>query len=272
MASIIPHGLLGVAARVLSGWYTHSQLDSLFYTANFPGDPPAGNKVDKCLNWMRIANQLSDDPLKLFGNLIAEFMETDPSATAWWINEETKSPDPREPLLKALASNGLHYDKGGRIVGASVSVPTRSLGQRLAEEGIEALDIEYQRSYNSVQTDPPSAVTAACAILESLFKTYLEEEGEALPAKQTLSLLWQAVSKKLGMRPGEVADDDLKRILSGLNSIIDGIGALRTHEGSAHGRSEEQRKNYRIEARHARLAVHSSHTVALFVLETWKRR
>ena len=55
-------------------------------------------------------------------------------------------------------------------------------------------------------------------------------------------------------------------MLSGILSVVDGIGAFRTHASSAHG---EGRKLYKLKPRHARLAIHSAHTLALFVLETW---
>lgn len=49
----------------------------------------------------------------------------------------------------------------------------------------------------------------------------------------------------------------------------EGIGALRTHASSAHGAGKKQ---YKLEARHARLAIHAAHTVTLFVLESWAKR
>ena len=65
----------------------------------------------------------------------------------------------------------------------------------------------------------------------------------------------------------------MKQILSGLSSIAVGVAALRTHKGSAHGHIDAgPAKNYRLESRHARLAVHAAHTMALFVLETWEAR
>lgn len=69
--------------------------------------------------------------------------------------------------------------------------------------------------------------------------------------------------------PGGVEDQDLQRIISGLFSVVDGIGALRTHAGSAHS---EGRRGYKLEPRHARLAVKSAHTVATFVMETWDKK
>lgn len=135
---------------------------------------------------------------------------------------------------------------------------------------MKAIEIEYERAYKSIESDPPAALTAACAILESVCKCYLEDEGLTLPNKQVLGTLWPEVANQLGLSPKSVADDDLKRILQGLFSIGDGVAALRTHQGSAHGKSEA--KSYKLEPRHARLAVHAAHTMAMFVLETWEAR
>ena len=87
-----------------------------------------------------------------------------------------------------------------------------------------------------------------------------------MPSKHVLGTLWPQVASHLGLSPKDVADDDLKRILQGLYSIGDGVAALRTHAGSAHGHA--QGKSYRLAPRHARLAVHAAHKMALFVLET----
>ena len=61
----------------------------------------------------------------------------------------------------------------------------------------------------------------------------------------------------------------MKKIISGLLSIVNGIGAFRTHASSAHGQG---RKVYKLKPRHARLAVHSANTLAMFVLETWDEK
>ena len=79
-----------------------------------------------------------------------------------------------------------------------------------------------------------AAVTAAaCAIVKAVCKHYLETENIPLPNKRTIAPLWTEVAKNLGLSPSQMADDDLKQILSG--SIAAGVGALRTHEGSANG-------------------------------------
>jgi hypothetical protein len=60
----------------------------------------------------------------------------------------------------------------------------------------------------------------------------------------------------------------VRSILGGLNSIIQGIGALETHAGNARGR---ERGFKRIDTRVAHLAIHAAGCVAPFIIETWQR-
>jgi hypothetical protein len=144
------------------------------------------------------------------------------------------------------------------------------LQEILKERDLAGVDDEFRRSLAHVESDPPAAITAACAILEALFKIYIEDhEGLAMPSDQSVKPLWKTASKHLGLDPAAVHDDDIRKILSGMNSVVDGIGSLRTHAGTAHGRGS---RPYRIQARHARLSIHASHTLVGFFLETWDER
>jgi hypothetical protein len=134
---------------------------------------------------------------------------------------------------------------------------------------VGAIDNEFGRALSNVEANPREAVSAASNILESLCKIYIEDEDLERPAKLDLKPIWTIVRKHLGFDPSVVEDQDLQAILSGLISIVDGTAALRTHASSAHGSG---RKTYKLEPRHARLAVHASHTVVLFVLESWMKR
>jgi len=163
---LIPPSVIGVASTVLENAYTHAQLNALFMASGFPGDAPIGNKLEKCRNWLRRANNECQDPLLLFGRLIAEFMD---SENLLWSTLGT-SEDPRERIRKALASEGLSYARGGYIHGAALTGPSRSLADRIKSDGIQAIEIEYDRAYKSIESDPGAAVTAACAILESVCK------------------------------------------------------------------------------------------------------
>ena len=271
MPTSIPPSLIGLTAPILEDTYTHSNLDSLFMQSGFPGDPPGGNKRDKCMAWMRIANNMMPDPLAAFGRLIAEFMDEDPNP----FFAEKRSGE-RGKIQAGLEREGFRYVRGGRVVGGALSTPSKSLAERLRDDGHETLRSEFDRANAHVDTDPPAAVTAASAILEALCKEYLGSNGLPLPSNQTLGPLWSATAAHIGLSPKDVAGNDLKQILSGLSSIAAGVAALRTHKGSAHGHSTipqaEPDRIYRLAPRHARLAVHAAHTMALFVLETWEAR
>lgn len=89
-----------------------------------------------------------------------------------------------------------------------------------------------------------------------------------MPKKETISALWNVVKKHLGLDPRNIEDKDLNKIITGTGSIVEGLGALRTHAGSAHGRTNGTR--YNLKPRHVRLAVHAAHTLVVFVLETWE--
>lgn len=266
----IPNPVIAVVAEVLGGhYYNHTRLNTLFAEAGAPGDAPAGNCATKCEQWLKVCNAAPGvEPLEVLGRVLENFMELpyvpDP------LEESPPDENPQKTrVIGVLAKYGLVYVTGGhvRVVGAGPASAT--LQNKLHSLELPGVEIEFKRALDAINLDPPAGVTAACAILESLFKAYIEAAGIDRPAKQTIGELYKAVRGHLKLDPGGVADEDLKRILSGLTSLVDGIGALRTHVGSAHGHS---RRSYRVEPRHARLAINAAHTLALFILETWERR
>ena len=94
-----------------------------------------------------------------------------------------------------------------------------------------------------------------------------EDEHLLMPDKQTIKDLWKVVKDHLGLDPSLVIDDDKKRILSGLSSIVDGVGSLRTHAGSAHGRGRSQPI---VTPSDARLAINAAHTLTVYLIELWR--
>jgi hypothetical protein len=103
----------------------------------------------------------------MFGALIAEFMDAEVSP---WVMDRSSGEDLRDRIAAALAREGMSYSRGGYIHGAALSGPSRSLAERIKSDGIKAIEIEYNRAYKSIESDPGAAVTAACAILESVCK------------------------------------------------------------------------------------------------------
>lgn len=275
MTAKIPEAAIAVVADAVSTIETHASLDSLFMYAGAPGDPPTGSKHVKALEWLRQVNKQSKEPLSILGKIVEAYMDdpdTAPDASppstflpVYGLEEKRKF---CRRFEATLANCGMSYRKGG-IVTTGGTAPSRTLGEIISGKDFPAILAEFDRALEHVEKDPRESISAACNILESVFKTYIDDNGLAMPAKQDLQGVFKVVRGDLGLEAGCVEDDDLKKIISGIYSIVDGVGALRTHASSAHGQG---RKTYRIEPRHARLAINSAHTVAAFVLETWEKR
>ncbi len=266
MTQIIPGPLLALCAEIAASRETHATLDNLFTHAGAVGDPPVGNKLAKAQAWLRATNKdKTTQPLQVLGRIIENYMDLvydlgDPRS-------EYSLRD-RESLAKTIAQCGLHYIRGGKIVG-SLGVGSRSLEEFIRERDVAAIDLEFDRSLSNVESNPREAVSAASNILESFCKIYIHDECLEMPAKQDLKPVWAIVRKHLGLDPSIIVDQDLQTILTGLIATVEGIGALRTHASSAHGAG---RTTYKLEPRHARLAVHAAHTVTLFMLESWGKK
>lgn len=264
-AKQLPVPVCAVVGDVLGGFvYHHTTLETLFYEAGAAGEVPEGNCVTKCQTWLKRMHTDVADPTAVLGKVLEQFMEVDHPGK----DEEQQTG--RRKVTDILMRFGLSYHQGGLILGAMNALPTKSLRQVLKDRDLAGVDKEFERAMANVETDPPAAITAACSILESLFKVYIEDtDGLGMPSDQSLKPLWRTASKHLGLDPSAIEDEDIKKVLSGLSSVVDGIGSLRTHAGSAHGRG---RRVYRLQARHARLAIHASHTLVSFFLETWDQR
>lgn len=265
MLKDFPRPLATIIGEVIGGYYFHHRtIEAVFYEAGASGDAPEGSCVKKVAEWL--VQEGRADPnkaLSILGKVLEEFMDGDiPRASA------DKGKD-KARIEAALARYQLSYSFGGRIYGAAVAAPSRSLAEKLRELSIREIEEEFERAYRTIDSDPPAAVTAACAIVEAFCKTYIAENDLDPPANQSIKPVWGVVSKHLRIAPECVEEDDLKRILSRLSSVVDGIGSYRTHAGSAHGHAG---RSYRVAPRHARLAVHAAHTLCLFGVETWQAR
>lgn len=272
MRKEIPAPVIAVISQHLPDLETHASLDNLFLYADAPGEPPEGSKVVKTQSWLRLINKESDQPLKVLGKLIETHMELTPDdekdVPFWGKDLPNHKREFKEKLQSILDQCNLTYIQGG-IISDGSSATSKALSELIRGRDIPSIEAEFTRALANVNSEPREAVSAACNILESIFKVYIHDENLTKPQKQDLQNVWKIVRGDLGFDPKLVQDDDLKRILSGIISIVDGIGAFRTHASSAHGQG---RKIYNLKPRHARLAIHSAHTIALFVLESWDER
>ncbi len=253
----LPAPVIHTVASVLSvHHYSHSQINGLFCGCGARELLKGGNLVTKITAWLKH----SEEPFALLGCVLENFMELD-----------TQNPDwlkARERVAATLAKYGFTYEKGGHIVGGATGAPSRSLDSIIRDRDLPGVRAEFDRALDSVERDPPAAITAACAIVESLCKVYIAENNLTLPSDLSIRPLWKVVQQHLGLAPQSAITTDMRQILEGLATVLNGVGDLRTHVGSAHGQGSNALV---VESRHARLAVHAAHTLVHFVLETWER-
>ena len=268
----IPQYLISAIADAVSSIETHASLDSLFMYANAPGDTPDGSKAVKALEWLRRINkECGEDTFAVLGRIIEKYMEEVDAPASRWVDADTENLK-KEKIARikdAVERAGFTYSQGG-ILFKGEGLATKALSELIKKRDISAIDFEFERAIKNIQSSPREAVSAACNILESVFKIYIEEhEHLTMPAKQDLQAVWKVVRADLGLDASILEERDLQEIVSGIVATVHGIGALRTHASSAHGAGK---RPYKLKPRDARLAIHAAHTIAAFVLETWDEK
>ncbi len=195
-----------------------------------------------------------------------------------FINEPERHNAVLDHLNRALRFDGFEVQRQGlrmRLIETGKDAPVLTELAGLSEViDFDTVSRDLGRALAHSQADPEDAVTAACSTVESVCRSILIELGQPLPVRKDVQGLYNAVKQPLGLSPerSDIAPliaDDVRKILSGLATVIGGVGALRTHGGDAHGRE----KGYaRIDERIARLSIHAASTIALFLIETWQRK
>jgi len=264
MSNKIPNSVIGAVSSVIAAhYYSHSTLDSLFLESGAPGDVPEGNCEKKCAAWLRRCNEdPSIDALGVLGRVIQAFMDRE-------VDRWPDLADGQQRIRDALARSQLGYQLNGYVTLAGASPAAKTLADYLRAGDFASVDAEFARAVGQLNRDPHAAITAACSIIEAICKTCLETLGVELPTSQTVVPLWRAVQPHFGLNINQTLSDDQKRILQGLASVVDGIGAYRTHIGSAHGRGVNPPP---IDVSEARLAVNAAHTLVAFIMERWQAK
>jgi hypothetical protein len=213
-------------------------------------------------------------------NHLRAFMEAEDGRTVgrvlrrlWdYRNETIVSSDPSRTLPASVDAR--FSELIGRTEAGFAPSVVIALGGTAGVLDFDTVSRDLDRALDNARADPEDAVTAACSTVESVSRSILMELALPLPEKKDIKGLFNAVKKPLGLSPDRTDLDpriaeDVRRILGGLSTVVEGIGALRTHGGDAHGR---ERGYVRIDHRIATLAIHAASTVALFLIETWQRK
>jgi hypothetical protein len=100
------------------------------------------------------------------------------------------------------------------------------------------------------------------------------DRGITFPKNADIPELVKLTSKELELMPNDIpekakAGDTIKRLLSNLATITQGVDELRNHYGTGHGKAAGAKG---LQSRHAKLAVGAASTLAVFPAETHNER
>ena len=180
-----------------------------------------------------------------------------------------------EPLLRRLVQDGFLLGGDGRfkptpgkhnpLLGSLADLSESLDYPRLAEHVDLLVD--------SVESNPALAVGTAKETIETVCKTILDERGTD-PGQQALGKLVRVTAKELALLPESIPDRAkgvkvIRRLLSNLAQVSDGLAELRNLYGTGHGRAGRRGS---VHPRHARLAVGAAATLATFLMETHRER
>ena len=137
---------------------------------------------------------------------------------------------------------------------------------------LQADDIKRQisRMEGSINSDPELAIGTAKELIETCCKTILQERNALDERNVDLSELVRATLRELRLTREDIPDsvrgaDTIRRVVSNLGSIANGINELRNLYGTGHGRTA---RTPSLSPRHARLAVGSTSALVQFLFET----
>lgn len=120
--------------------------------------------------------------------------------------------------------------------------------------------------------DFDGAITNARTLVESICLFILESKtGQAQDYDGNLIKLHKLVASCLKMSPGDYDDANLKHILSGVFSIINGVSGLRNTFSDSHG-TAPSKKTYKIDERHAILTVNLAKTISEYLFLSYENQ
>lgn len=122
----------------------------------------------------------------------------------------------------------------------------------------------YSRALNDLRIgNYDSAITKSRTLLEEVFIYAIEKAGEQAKKNGDIKSLYRQVKTLYEMQVNAKSDERLKKMLSGLNIIVDAVAEMRNNESDAHGVGNNR---ISVNEHHARLVINSASTLADFLL------
>jgi len=188
-----------------------------------------------------------------------------------FIDEEAKLYDLIDKLNKYLEYDGYRLEiKGKKVKIASIAdeiieVPEMyKLDSEVIRESIEKCDKKIEEG------DFSGAITSARTFLETLLLyIYRKIKKEPYNFSGNLPRLYKDVSKLVKLKIEKNTEDDVKRMLGGLASIVFGISGISNRMADRHGRLTKYDKE--VQKRLSVLAVNSVKTLSLYLYNCYKK-
>ncbi|MCV7216873.1 abortive infection family protein [Mycobacterium crocinum] len=153
------------------------------------------------------------------------------------------------------------------------STPELRLRERELLTDPMVLEEHLVRIRDSLASDPAAAISSSKNLVESLFRIILDRSGVKYGQRDDIPQLYRHVAELLELKADSVPESakgssTSQQILRTLVTTIQSLAELRNELGIGHGQST---RSVAL-ARHARLALNATVTVAEFVLDTWHAR
>lgn len=128
---------------------------------------------------------------------------------------------------------------------------------------------DWSKALELRNSDPEGAIRQGRTLLETVCKHILEEAGVAYREKDDLPQLYRSTAEVLQLSPSQQTEEIFKQVMGGCFSVVQGLGAIRSKHGDAHGKGL---KLPPPESRHAELAINLAGTMASFLIKSWSER
>ncbi len=209
--------------------------------------------------------------LTVYGNVLVQLEEQAESGTGYeggnWARRTFQS------LKKWIERDGFVY-KDGKLTPVGNNIHLPQVSEAAQKFDAPELHRQIERMRNSVDDDPALAIGTAKELVETTCKTILHERGIDFDEDADIVQLVKVTRKALDLLPEQIPDsakgaDVIRRLLSNLATLAQGLGELRNLYGTGHGRKGSTKG---LSPRHARLAVGAGSTLATFLFETHEQR
>jgi len=199
------------------------------------------------------------------------------------LEEKFKNPpwggkdDDAEKKLALLTANlkrdGFVYSDG-RITAIAHNPTIEELAETASGFDSKVLRQQIDRIRSAIEDDPDLAIGTAKELVETTCRTILADYGLTADTGWDVTRLVKEARSVLKLVPEDIPDsakgaETIKRMLSNLGQISQGIAELRNLYGTGHGKDGQFKG---LGPRHARLVVGCATTLATFLFETHEFR